>query len=461
MDCDAAAVQPPGSCTLPRNQSGAILLSVLIACLAFSCLAASIFLLTSHTTMTTVRRADAMHAYYLALSGLNLWTDGRTGAFDLGDGRITLSQSAQDADGAVTVTSIGTVNAESGQEVNMRVAAKRQVASTITFAADIDSFKTPILGKTTNDSEAIVVFGKNVAAAPDKASYADWVSLLSQQASRYADGWIRLGGGASSTTAAVWYDGDKGACTAGKCVFSKGIRAYFGFTIDGYDASHDSREQGDGFTFAVITAAGNDPSLAAGGPDSGKRGEYLGYAGPGPSGEGIKAPKMAIEVDTYPNKGSGEGKAANSRRDKSDANHVAVVYWGDAASIYDDNTHGVGTAPQNPVNTGPGYHEQAASVGGANWLEDGEEHAMRVEIHRDTEGGEGAYTVLAWIDPTGAGKDDVTVDFTAQPPQVSSTVRLSAADHAKLDAVYFGWTEATGGETQTVAIHDFALAFRR
>lgn len=461
MDCDNAAVRNFDQFAVQREQSGSILLSVLLACLAFSCLAATVFLIASHTATTTLRGADEMRAYYLALSGLNLWADGRMGDFFLGDGRITLSQSAPDADDAVTVTSIGTVHADSGQEVNVRVAAKRQVASTITFAADIDSFKTPILGQTTNDTKAIVVFGTAAAKAPANLSYADWVSLQSQQSARYAGGWIRLGGEASSTTGAVWYDGDKGVCTAGKCTLSKGLRAYFGFAIDGYDDSRDSRDRGDGFTFAVMTATGNDPSLAAGGPDSGKRGEYLGYAGPGPSGEGIKAPKMAIEVDTYPNKGSGEGKAANSRRDKSDANHVAVVYWGQADSVYDDNAHGVGTAPQNPVNTGPGYHEQAAAAGGANWLEDGEEHAMRVEIHRDTEGGEGVYTVLAWIDPTGAGKDDVTTDFTAQSPQVSSTVHVSAADHAKLDAVYFGWTEATGGETQTVAIHDFSLAFRR
>ena len=461
MDCDDAAVENSGILAAEREQSGAILLSVLIACLAFSCLAASVFLIASHTATTTLRGADELRAYYLALSGLNLWTDGRTGDFFLGGDRITLSQSAPDADDAVTVTSIGTVNAGAGHEVNVRVAAKRQVASTITFTADIDNFKTPILGQTTNDTAAIVVFGTDAANALANLSYADWVSLQSQQGARYAGGWIRLGGETSYSTGAVWYDGDKGVCTAGKCAFSKGLRAYFGFAIDGYDASSDSRDRGDGFTFAVMTATGNDPSLAAGGPDSGKRGEYLGYAGPGPSGEGIKAPKMAIEVDTYPNKGSGQGNAANSRRDKSDANHVAVVYWGAADSVYDDNAHGVGAAPQNPINNGPGYHEQAAAAGGANWLEDGEEHAMRVEIHRNTEGGEGVYTVLVWIDPTGVGKDDVTADFTAQSPQVSSSVRLTAAEHAKLDAVYFGWTEATGGESQTVAIHDFSLAFRR
>ena len=87
---------------------------------------------------------------------------------------------------------------------------------------------------------------------------------------------------------------------------------------------------------------------------------------------------------------------------------------------------------------------------------------MRLEIVRATgDGAKGLYTVKVWIDPTGTGNDDVTADYTAEAPQVSHTDTLAAADHAKLATVYFGWTEGTGGSNQTVAIHDFALDFRR
>lgn len=459
MDCDGGSVPNAETINPVVLQSGSTLLFTLGALVILSGLAAGLILSSPHAVISTLAGANEMRAYYLALSGLNLWADGRTGTFAIGRDTITLSQSAQDAGGSVTVTSIGTVDSGSTQETNVRVAARRQTAATITFANDIDAFQAPFLGGGTNVAEAILVFGTDASKASNSLTYADWVSLWARNASRYADGWVRLGGETHDSNAAAWYAGSKACCDAGKCVLGNGLRAYFGFTFDDYDNSYDSKDKGDGFTFAVVTAE-NDAATAAGGPVSGMMGEYLGYAGPGISGQGIKAPKMAVEVDTYPNRGGGDPTSSNSRRDKSNANHVALVYWGTDATNADDNVHGAGDVPQNPANTSLGYREQAASCGGANWLEDGEEHAMRVEIHRESQGGEGVYTVLAWVDPTGAGCDDVTADYTAESPLVSSSVRLDAADHARLDAVRFGWTESTGGETQTVAIHDFALAFR-
>ncbi|EFL49894.1 conserved hypothetical protein [Solidesulfovibrio fructosivorans JJ]] len=459
MDCDGGSVSNTETIIPVVPQSGSTLLFSVGALVVLSGLAAGLILTSPHAVLTTQAGANEMRAYYLALSGLNFWADGRSGTFSIGDDAITLTQSGPDAVGAVTVTSIGTVDPGSPRETNVRVAMRRQTAATITFANDIDAFKAPTLGETTNVAEAILVFGTDASKASNSLSYAEWVSLWAQYASRYVDGWVRLGGGTSDSSAAVWYTGSKAACDAGKCAFGSGLRVSFGFTFDDYDNSSDSKERGDGFTFAIVTAE-NDPEAAAGGPTFGRMGEYLGYAGPGISGQGIKAPKMAIEVDTYPNRGGGNPASSNSRRDKSNANHVAIVYWGGTETNCDDNTHGAGDSPRNPDKTSSGYQERVVPRGGANWLEDAEEHAMRVEIHRATESGEGVYTVLAWIDPTGTGKSDVTADYTAEPALVSSTVRLAAADHARLDAIRFGWTEATGAETQTVAIHDFALAFR-
>lgn len=453
MDCDGAPIASPTDCNIATPQSGSAFLFTLGALVILSGLAAGLILSSPQTVLTTLAGANEMRAYYLALSGLNFWSNGRTGVFALGNDSITLTQSTPDANGYTTVTSIGTVRLAKGCEANVRITAKRQTTAIITFANDIDDFKMPTLDKTTNDTNAVIVFGADASNAPASMDYADWVSLLAQNSLRYPTGWLRLGGDTAATSGAVWYSGDKSSCNAGKCSLGEGLRAYFDFTFESYDASPDSKEKGDGFTFAVVTAE-NDPDTAAGGP-----GEYIGYAGPGPGGQGIKAPKIAVEVDTYPNKGNAAADTRNSRRDRSDANHLAVVCWGAADTLYDDNVHGVGTDPQNPATTSQGYYEQAAPTGGPNWLEDGMQHAMRVEIHRESHDDKGCYTVRVWIDPTEDGRDDVTADY-AMPPLVTSTVYLEQADHNRLDTVYFGWTESTGAETQTVAIYDFALAFR-
>lgn len=209
-----------------------------------------------------------------------------------------------------------------------------------------------------------------------------------------------------------------------------------------------------------MATAANDPATAAGGPASGSRGEYLGYSGPGPSGLGIAPPKLAVEVDTYPNMGKARPTEGNSRADAGLANHIAVVYWGNASTSYDDNTHGVGNAPGNPGTDSTGYCQRAKPANGPNWLEDGAAHAMRLEIHRSSDGTRGRYRVLTWIDPNGAGSKDVSTDYTGESPLLDHTASLSPSDHAGLASVRFGWTEGTGGETQTVAIYDFSLDFR-
>lgn len=86
--------------------------------------------------------------------------------------------------------------------------------------------------------------------------------------------------------------------------------------------------------------------------------------------------------------------------------------------------------------------------------------AMRVELHRENGTIGGTYRVKVWIDATASGVEDVTRDFTAQAPQIDTTTTLSAADHDGLDTILFGWTEASGGASQIVAIHDFSLEFR-
>ncbi len=454
-----------------RLQSGAVLLYCIAALVLLSALAAAVAALTPGAAMTTIAGYNEQRAYYLALSGLNFWQQGRTGVFNVNGDTFTLTESGPDASGYYTVSCLGRAFPNTPQETNIHLTARRAGLGPITFANDLGGFQLPVVGQTTNNRNAILIFASDRSAAPPGFTEAEWASLWSENVSRYDSGWMRLGGGVADAHGAVWYVGDHGvcpdgvcpdgACLDGKCAFANGLRAYFGFSFSGYDDSDDSGDLGDGFTFTVMTAD-NDPGFAAGGPASDFRSEYLGYAGPGPSGRGIAPPKMAVEVDVFPNKGSNPPERINSRRDNSNSNHMAVVFWGSTTTSNDDNVHGVGTRPRNPnaADSG-GYYEVAKPDHGSNWLEDGQEHAMRLEIWRTGDAGQGVYTVLAWVDGAGAEFADVTRDYAAESPQLNYTARLDGSDHARLDRVYFGWTEGTGESTQTVAIHDFALDFRR
>jgi hypothetical protein len=145
---------------------------------------------------------------------------------------------------------------------------------------------------------------------------------------------INLGGGLNDGYGSVFYGGDSDTanCINGRCRLGKGFRAYFEFKSNLTDDSADSTAVGDGFTFAVIsgiydTVSGTyrNSRTDTGGP----LGEYLGYAGPGLSGDGLQPPKIALEMDTFPNPGTGTLCGSNSRRDDTPiANHIALDYWG-------------------------------------------------------------------------------------------------------------------------------------
>lgn len=445
---------------------GTALLLAVVSLIVISVFAASITHLSPGAAQTKLAGIDETRAYYMALSGLNFWSAGKTGTYTLANGSFTLSQTGPDASGYYTVTSLGRVNQSTGSEANHRLTVRRKSAKPINFDDNIDDFILPTVGKTTNNARSILVFDRDLPDAPPGISEHDWATLWADNVNRYAGGWVRLGGELGNSNGAIWYGGDYGACTDGvcpdgackdgACTLGKGLRAFFRFVFFDYDDSADSTRCADGFTFTVVSSA-NDPATAAGGPATGSRGEYLGYAGPGPSGLGIAPPKIAVEVDTYPNKGDGQPTNVNSRADGSNANHVAVLYWGKASTLYDDNTHGAGSSPGNPDADSSGYYARAKPSGGANWLEDGQPHAMRLEIQRTSSR---VYRMLVWIDPSEAGGDDVAADYTGETPQIDHSATLAAADHAGLAAIRFGWTEGTGGGTQSVAVYDFSLDFR-
>jgi len=448
--------------------SGFSLVYAIAGLVLLSSIAATITALTSSAALTNLATPNEQCAYYLALSGLNYWSNGKTGAYALGNGTFTLTQSGPDKDGYYAVTSLGTVQAGAPGEANFLLTARKPGIGPITFENDIADFLAPTPGSTATNPYAVIVFDKDLDQTPDGMRDDEWLILWSENVNRYAGGWVRLASGLTNSHGALWYNGDHGVCTDGQCQegtcengrcrLGKGLRAYFVFSFSEYDTSATSTDHADGFTFTVATAE-NDPATAAGGPASGSRGEYLGYAGPGPAGKGIKAPKLAVEIDVYPNKTKGAPKSINSRADAGNDNHVALVYWGTPDTLYyDDNVHGAGN---NPAADSSGYYRQAKPADGPNWLEDGREHAMRIELHRQDESAGGSYRVRVWIDPRKSGCDNVAADFTDEAPKIDHTASLAAADHAGMDAIRFGWTEGTGEQVQTVALHDFSLDFRR
>ena len=154
---------------------------------------------------------------------------------------------------------------------------------------------------------------------------------------------INLGGGLNDGYGSVWYGGrfrhEPTALTAG-ATWARGSGPILNSSPICRMISADSTPIGDGFTFSIISGVYEvgpgyrNSKYDTGGP----LGEYLGYAGPGlPAGDGtgLEAPKIALELDTYPNPGAGSICGSNSRVDDVDAvnypvgaNHIALDYWG-------------------------------------------------------------------------------------------------------------------------------------
>jgi hypothetical protein len=312
---------------------------------------------------------------------------------------------------------------------------------------------------------------------------------------------ISLGNNMADSCGAIWLGGTgttNSNCVENKCDFGSGFRAYFEFRITNTDSSSNSQDRGDGFTFTFMNGSNNDRTRR-GGPSSGSMGELMCYAGSDNTANerGLDYPKMAIEFDTYPNTGNLSAYGCNHGRDDAgNSNHIALILWGDTTAgdcsnqnghlrvSYDDNIHGIPTSPSSaaPRNsysgdgTG-GYYERAKGGSTYNWLEDNLWHLARVEVMRNAV--TNTYNVKAWVDcetPSGASscssaeianhfKDVLTKYYNAVSPRTGSvapkidrTVTL-APGLQSFNKVLFGFTEGTGGATQTVQIRNFKINF--
>jgi len=292
---------------------------------------------------------------------------------------------------------------------------------------------------------------------------------------------IILGGGSTQTAGCVWYQGwadsNGSDCQEGKCKFNKGIRAYFDFQ---YNISWKA----DGFTFAIISAQNNNVTDCGGGTC----GEYMAYAGTGIAGNGLQPPKLAVEFDPHI-AGSSTVCSVNpsaaqcdSRRDNLfSSQHTTFCYWGtidsectiSSSNTYDDNRHGRGDGtinPRNPDNTAnpdgtlPYYLVNYDGISGGRM-------AFRIEIDRiddSTSADYRKYKMRAWLkvydasgyqDSQGVSMDDTSNKY-GEEATFQQTITLSQGWHDNFDRMIFGWTQATGGLTQTVAVRNFKIDFK-
>ena len=195
----------------------------------------------------------------------------------------------------------------------------------------------------------------------------------------------------------------------------------------------------------------------------------------------------------------------SSRRDNQFASpqkHAAFSYWGTndeecnaPSNTYDDNRHGRGDGTNNPKNpeagdtnpdgtTRPYILQEFDTFGSAIASPAGRRLSWRIEIDRvddATSPDDRKYKLRAWLKPYAELQDEhgvtyyvckdangVTFDDTSRkfnnnndhPPDFQQTVMLNQDWHGKFDRILFGWTQGTGGLTQSISIRNFKIDFK-
>jgi len=303
-----------------------------------------------------------------------------------------------------------------------------------------------------------------------------------------ANGEIRLGNDSDDTRGCIWYNGTNatiGCTKVGDVTVCSSpnwteLISVFKFAFLNPDDGADSEEFMGGFVYAIISATNGDINRT-GSPCGGGSGNdgYLGYANSGASR--IQPPKFGVEVDVYPN-GTNSAATRGAVDDQYDPlagdddpfngtfaatlNHVAAVFWsGDTLPETGDNQHGE-TADAGagdianpfftaePDNNGFMTNSTQVGPGNDNWLEDAQEHWIRIVLQRNNtpisggpNDGQYEYKTRIYIDDTpSANFLDVGTDFTDLQINAEyaeeTTVYLEQEEHDEMDNFRFGWTMA-------------------
>jgi hypothetical protein len=498
-----------------KKQKGFALITLILAMVLMTALGAGVYTLTTSSTLGELLTGKDYNAYQLAKSGSRyaayiLAVEDPTstytgGTYNMPDANHSFTISiTTDGSGKKIITSRGNVNP------NTFLAASRQLPTyaltlasgptySISFANDFPGFTSPVVsdlahpGIVANTDTKTLTLGTNDT------------NLTGNYASLWYTG--------NNTTV---------GCVDGECPFGLGIRVFFNFTFSHLDYSTNSTNSADGFTFAIRSAITNTLRDITGGASSANMwdGELLGYAGPDKTTDsyGLKPPKMALEFDTYPNTAAPNNDTINnapctsySRKDPMGftsrhldwttfRNHAALMFWGSNATgtctvngqsypsqSFDDNVHGAGSSGDDPYplnatgqiggGTSVGYYAGPKNNCGqsnlCNWMEDGHQYSARIEIMRPSmpTGGRYIYVINAWIyrdtevaalsNSLQSRLKDVSVallpaDLT---PHISRTVSFNQADHDNFRTIFLGFTEAEGGEVQSINLANLNIFF--
>ncbi|MBA4356401.1 MAG: hypothetical protein C0405_01600 [Desulfovibrio sp.] len=311
--------------------------------------------------------------------------------------------------------------------------------------------------------------GEGINFARDIASFATTPGFSGQAGItvNVAAGTISLGNALYANSASVWYTGNRDVCSAGNCTLGNGLCAYFEYEFT-------SGSTGDGFVWTLMS--GDTNTNASNGGDTG-RGELMGYGGLGSSGLGIQAPKFGVEFDIYNNGCAASACTVGSRCDSNVRDHVAQVFWGAQTvsgcnTTYDDNRHAAGadnaSEPRNSsdIDSTTGYDGYYYRTTSNDWMKTGGKFLYRFELDRSTTvnaEGNYCYQVRSWVkkptDTFPAGLSNCTIAYSG-PPDLTSVENLTPAMHQKLNKVFFGWTEGTGGATQLATLSNFSLYYK-
>jgi hypothetical protein len=460
-------------------QSGSALIYIVVVMVIAGILGVAMSSLFSVSTIETASSDCQTKARYMATAGLRYafsqvnatHGDALSGNYTLSDGQnFSLSITNGSTNASTTIWNISSVGSACQGSAMSSIAVSGRVfidissdGEEISFEDDIDNFFV-VGGYVDNDPS-----GTDPATSP----------IVIHRAEKE----VVLGNNQKESGGCLWYGGNLEACENGTCEFGGGVRAYF-------DIQFTPQSKGDGFVFAVKSNATNEFD-SCGGDNS--MGELLSYAGASPleGYDGIQPPKMGVEFDVYSNRGSGSEIGAGSRKDPTNRDHVAAVYWGDLDDVtfngnsngrnwgnvsvrsntYDDNRHGEGSGldePENPDNLTQGVYYP--SSGTSAWLKDGSVWHVRIEMQRETvprynpatNGFSYRYVTKTWLQDSEVSQEfqNLSKDYKERDPELSNAIDLHFRYHDVLDYVIAGFTEATGAATQLATLSKFKMRFQ-
>ena len=269
----------------------------------------------------------------------------------------------------------------------------------------------------------------------------------------------------------------------------------FNFLHNDYYTRDAENRYAGGWTFSIISgvASHNTLGTAPCGTGMGTGAGYLGYASYSGAGQDyIDDPKFGVEVDVFkdlnqqnvvdrqdpdesvnitPTTNQGPWTATEEQ------NHVSAIYWefnqsnSASAGAHDmDNYHSYSSALDGASNTIPSFNNDGmiakqAAGDGTMWLEDSQDHWMRVELVRsnaDTvvnSGNSVTYTTYIWLDDTpNATFLNLAASMvgTAAANYEETTSKVTTFTlggswggdniNTMMNTIRFGWTTATGSE---------------